>query len=142
MRGFSLVELLIAISIVTILAGMGSVLSSSTRDQTALSQAVSVLAQTIRRAELLARASDGDSAWGVTLTSNSIVLFKGTTYAGRDSAYDETFDMPSSIVISGQSEVVFSKFYGVPLQAGTTTLSLNASSTRSIYINAHGVITY
>ena len=103
--------------------------------------AAATLAQTTRRAGVLARASDGDTNWGVYVEAGNLILFKGINYAGRDSSYDENYEVPLILVISGTQEYIFSKFTGYPLSAGSTTLTLN-NETRTISINAKGTAIY
>lgn len=91
---------------------------------------------------MLSQGIDGDTTWGVKVQSGSIVLFKGATYAGRDPAFDEVFNMPGTITPSGLGEVVFAKFSGEPQAMGTVTLTSSTSETRTITINEKGTITY
>lgn len=100
------------------------------------------MAQTMRRAQTVAQGVDGDTGWGVYLQSGSITLFKGTSYAARDSSFDEAFEVPTSITPTGISEIVFTKFSGIPQTTGTITLTSNTNETRNITINAKGMVNY
>lgn len=71
-----------------------------------------------------------------------MTLFKGASYVARDVVYDEVFDVPTSITPSGVSEIVYTKFTGLPSVTGTVTLTSNTNETRSITINAKGTASY
>lgn len=134
--------MLLSIALITVIAGMSVPIYQSFQVRNDLDIAAVTTAQTLRRAEALAQAVDGDISWGVNIQSGSVTLFKGTSYAARDTAFDEVFDVPTSITPSGLSEIVFTKFTGLPASTGTITLTSNINETRSITINAKGMVSY
>lgn len=140
--GFTLIELLLSIAVITLIAGMSAPVYQSFQVRNDLDIATVATAQNLRRAETLATAVDGDTSWGIKVQSGSITLFKGTSYAARDVAFDESFDLPESLTPSGVSEVVFAKFTGLPQTTGTITYTSNANETRNITINAKGMVSY
>ncbi len=103
-----------------------------------------VLTQSLRRAQVLARASDGDTSWGVAIAAGQVTLFKGVSYPSRDTDYDESYGLPVHIRTSGRSEVVYAKFSGLPNLAGQTndviTLTSGANELRAVTINAQGLV--
>jgi hypothetical protein len=99
-------------------------------------------AQSLRRAALLSQAVDGDTSWGVKIQTGNITLFKGISYVARDITYDEVSNLPTSITPSGLSEIVFTKFSGLPGSTSTITLTSNANETRTITINPKGMVSY
>lgn len=141
-KGFTLIELLLSVSVIMIIAGMSVPIYQSFQARNDLDIAAVSIAQSLRRAEILAQAVDGDTKWGVDIRIGSITVFRGSSYATRDTAFDELFDVPTSITPSGMSEVVFAKFTGVPQTTGTITLTSNANETRTITINAKGMVSY
>ena len=140
--GFTLIEMLLSVAALAIIAGIGVPVYQSLQVRNDLDIAATTLAQGYRRAQVLSQASDGDTTWGIYVQSGSITLYKGASYAARDSSLDETFDLPGSITPSGVAEVVFTKFTGLPQTSGTTTLTSNINETRNINVNAKGTITY
>ncbi len=142
MRGFTLLEVLLSITIVAILAGLAIPVYLSFQTRNDLDITTVTLAQSFRRAQVLSQAMDGDTTWGVYIQSGSTTLFQGASYAGRDAGFDEVFDMPTNIVISGVQEVVFTKFTGEPQITGTTTLTSIHNETRNITINEKGMVEY
>ncbi len=134
--------MLLSVAAITIIAGISVPVYQSFQNRNDLDIATVAIAQSVRRAQLLAQAVDGDVSWGVKIQSGSIAVFKGTSYAARDTTFDETFDVPTSITPSGVSEIVFAKFTGLPATTGTTTLTSNINETRTITINAKGMVGY
>jgi len=138
--GFTLLEILISISLILILTLFTvSVGLNFYKSQQLENQAQTIL-QTLRRAQLKAMAVEMDSSFGVYLTNDSYILFKGSSYANnRDPQYDEVFDLPEIINVSGLSEITFSKFEGKPNITGNIILNNNGES-RTININKFGTI--
>ncbi len=140
--GFTLIEVLLSVAAITIIAGVSIPVYQSFQVRNDLDIATVEIAQGARRAQILSQSVDGDIAWGVKIQSGMIVIFKGNSYATRDVAFDEIFEMPISIVISGISELVFAKFTGLPTTTGTTTLTSSTNETRNITINVKGTVNY
>lgn len=140
-NGFTLLELLLVIATITILVGFSVPVSARSQVKNDLDIATSTIVQSLRRAEILSKAVDGDIGWGVNIGSGNITLFKGNTYATRDTNFDETTTLQPTITPSGLSEIDFAKFTGLPGSTGTITLT-TSSDTKNITINAKGAIDY
>ena len=141
-KGFSMLEVLLSVAIVAVLFSISVPLFLSLYKRNDADVSVNVISQSLRRAQTLSQAVDDDTTWGVRVEAPNITLFKGATYATRDSAFDETYELSSTITASGLSEVVFAKFSGLPQQTGTILLTINSGETRDITINAKGTISY
>lgn len=140
MRGFTLLEMLLSVALLSIIFGMSYALYPNLAYQEELDVAVRSSQALLRRAAALASASEGDSPWGVRFESSTAVLFKGTSYAGRDTAYDETL-LLEGIEVSGTGEYVFEKVSSEPITSGTTTLLHTAGESKAIIVNEKGRIT-
>jgi len=139
--GFTLLEVLLSVAIISVLAGLSLPVYRTLIMKNDLDIAAATIASSLRRAQVLSQAVDGDATWGVKAQSGSIVLFKGASYAGRDPNFDEIFDMPTSISVSGTNEIVFTKLTGFPQTTGTINLSTE-SDARSVPINEKGAVNY
>lgn len=140
MEGFTLLEVLLSIALISLIAGIGAPLYQSFQVRNDLNIGATTAVNVLRRAETLARASDGDTSWGVSFTAGSLTLFRGTSYATRNAAYDEVFSIPTNISFSGTTDYVFARFTGLPISVGTTTLSSSIGETRTITVHAKGMV--
>lgn len=141
-KGFSLIEILLSLTLIGIMAGMVMPVSKNFLNRNELDQTVVSGVSFLRRAQTLAIAGDGDSAWGVKLSTSSILLFKGDSYATRDSSFDESISVVSSIIISGTEEFVFQKGTGMPVVVGTSSFTLFNNETRTVTVNQKGMVSY
>lgn len=140
--GFTMQEIVLSIATIAILAGIGIPVYQAFQTRNDHDLAATIVAQTMRRAQFLAEAVDGDTSWGVNVQSGSTTLFKGTNYAARDVNFDEIFDIPSTIVPSGLTEIVYGKFTGLPQTTGTIIFTSPHNETHNVTINAKGMATY
>ncbi len=140
--GFTLLELLLSVTLIGIIAGISLPVQQAYFTGTDLSVAAETFAQTLRRAQLMAQGSTGDSEWGVRAGSGSVTLFMGSSYAARDADYDEVYEFATAITPSGDTEYVFAKMTGEPDAAGVTTLASPSSQTRMITVNTEGGVAY
>lgn len=137
--GFTLIEILIVIFLISILASFIVSIGLNFYKNQQLEVHSQGILQTLRRAQSKAMSIELDSSFGVYLTNDNYILFKGSSYAGRDPQYDEVFDLPEIINLSGLSEVVFSKLEGKPNVIGNIVLGTDGGS-NTININEMGRI--
>lgn len=140
-RGFTLVELLLSITTIGILSAITAPIWSRVQTKNDLDVSMVTLVHSLRRAQALSVASEGDSLWGVETLSGSITIFKGSSYLGRDANYDEIYSMPTVIGISGPTEITFSKLLGAPSTTGTVTLT-DGEDSANIVINSKGMVSF
>lgn len=141
-RGFTLLEMLLSVSIIVIITSITVPVYFSLKIDNDLNIAQNIIVTGLRRAQILARASKNDSDWGVHMQTNSITIFNGTSYAARVTTFDEDFDTPNTVTFSNLSEIVFSKFTGLPTTTGQIDLTANNNATAQVAINAQGEIDY
>lgn len=140
-QGFTLLELLLSVAIIAILAGLSLPVYRTLLSKNDLDIATTTTAQSLRRAQMLSQAVDGDTTWGLKIQSSSIVIFKGASFASRDTTFDETFSMPSTIGVLGTTEIVFAKMTGLPQSTGTVSLT-SETDTKTVTINGKGTVTF
>jgi prepilin-type N-terminal cleavage/methylation domain-containing protein len=140
-RGFTLLEVLLSITLIGIISGIGAVVYQQLQNRNDLDMAAASVARSFRRAQALSQAIDGDTTWGVRINTGSITLFQGASYATRVTSFDEVTNISSSIAPAGFVEAVFSKLTGLPQSSGTLTLT-GSNDSRTITLNAQGTISY
>lgn len=139
--GFSIIELLIVMVIITIVGAIALPMSIDYQQRNDLDVAQVTFAQSVRRAQQLSMTNQNNSSWGVTAVSGNITIFKGASYVARDVNYDENYDISTAIIISGQAEYDFSKTSGSSVQTGIVTFT-NGSYQKTVGVNAKGVVNY
>ncbi len=141
-KGFTLIEMLLSVAVIVAITGISIPIYESFQVRNELDIAAVSIVQSLRRAEALAQSSSGDASWGVHIVSGSVTLFKGSSYATRDATLDEIFTIPTSIVPSGVSDIVFDRLTGFPQSTGTITLTSNRGEARNMTINQKGMVNY
>lgn len=141
-HGFTLVEVLLSVIILAMMAGISLPVYQSFQNRNELDVLTQHFTSALRRAQTYTRGVSGDSQWGVAIQSGTLTLFKGASFATRDTTYDETAAVPASINVSGDSEVVFAKLTGYPDASGSTTFTNVNNDTRTVSINAKGMVSY
>lgn len=139
--GFTLIEVLLVASIMAVASLIVAPVSIDYQQRNDLDTSQITFVQGVRRAQQLSMSGEGDSAWGVNAVSGEIVIFKGNTYATRDTAYDENYDISSAITFAGQLEYDFAKITGLPAQTGTATFTDN-NYQKQVVVNAKGIVNY
>lgn len=132
-------EMLLSVAVLSILLAVSLPLYLSFQVQNELAVSAQSTVSAMRRAVALSRASQNDAQWGVHVESGSIVMFKGDSYAVRDTDFDEIFST-ADIAVSGVTDVVFEKLTGFPDTTGTLTLTGSTNDTQVITINEKGAI--
>jgi type II secretory pathway pseudopilin PulG len=94
----------------------------------------------MRKAQNMAMANTSESGYGVKFGSNNVILFRGSTYAGRAAAYDETYPISAVVTVTAPAELDFARFSG-KLAAGAATIQLTTTEkTKTITVGSEGAI--
>ncbi len=157
-KGFTLLELLIVLAILSILIVTSMFVTYGFFIRTQVDNTVLILVETLRRAQTISRNTLEDSAWGLKINADNLVLFKANDGDGdgnpdsfsqtstRDVSFDKQYDLPGEVQIddTGQIEIIFNKLTGEPRIGGTLTIQINSTSSysRQIKINPIGTIDY
>lgn len=147
MRGFTLIEVLIVISLLTMLAGLTLFFDVSSFRRTAFNAELATLAVALQTARADALNNINQSAHGVKIypgSYNGYVVFEGTDYSHRDATKDVS--IPSMYTVSvaplSADEVVFKQLSG---EASTTNYTLalfdtNRHASGTVVMNSEGLI--
>lgn len=140
-RGFSLLEVLLSMAIIGVLAGVSLPIYNSFVVRNDLDLTTQQVANILRRAQTYARGMKDDSGWGVRIQSSSVTLYKGSSFTGRNTNFDEILALSSSTA-TGLGDVQFAKLTAAPNTTGSITLTSNANDIRTVTLNAKGVVSY
>lgn len=144
-KGFSLVELLLALSIVAIVAVVGVTSLSNFNTEKALSLEAGKVVSLLVKARSLTLSAKGGDVYGVHFDTDKAVLFKGTSYvagtAGNQAQpVNSAVRISATVLAGGGAEVLFKKLSGTTTQSGTVTLASvkNGSLTKVVTISVTG----
>lgn len=139
-RGFTIIEVVIVLALLSIVSLGAIIFTRSFSSHQDVSAIAEVIASAINQAETQARGVVGDSPWGIKIFTGEIVVFKGISYAARDINSDFRHNIGNGIVVTGATEVVFSKLYGYPNISGNIIITAGQDN-KTISLNAKGVVT-
>jgi prepilin-type N-terminal cleavage/methylation domain-containing protein len=149
--GFTLIESLVVIGVLTILVSMAVVAFYLFQKESDLNNSAEKIINIIRTAQNKTLASEGASQYGVyfedTASPQQYTLFKGNSFAARNASFDQTHKLSESIEIyginlSGGKEIVFERVTGATEQPGNVSLRLKTDLTKNktIYIEELGQV--
>jgi len=140
---FSLMEVLIVVSLISILAISSLPIYGNFFGSAQLNENSSILIQTVRQARELSLNRFYNINYGVKFLPDSYVLYTGSSYASRTSSSDQIFSLNSALSLSTtltDNEVNFSRGIGMPSSNGTVLLHHGSLGDRTIIINSLGVV--
>jgi prepilin-type N-terminal cleavage/methylation domain-containing protein len=139
--GFTLIEMLLSISIIGIIAGLSTPLYHSFATRNDLSVVAEETTRALRRANNYSRGAREDSTWGVNFESSTITLYKGNDFASRDKSFDEAIPVPININLNYSGKIVFAKVTGLPSSSESISL-VGQDGKTTIRINEEGMVSY
>lgn len=138
-NGFTLIEFLIVIALITILGTLSTGFYSRFYNQNAVSTVTDEITQELRKAQVYAMMGKQNGNWGVHNNTSSIILFQGSTFATRNTAFDESSPVNTNISITGLTDIIFSRMTGTPSAIPAITIA-NGNNIRTITINNQGIV--
>lgn len=117
MPGFSLVEIVLVVGMLSAMLSVSMPMLRKYQIRADLLNASETITQGMARARLLAQSGSEGSSWGFSVEHG--VLFKGDSYDARDPVADESYPLPSTIAVSGTTEVYFDALTGKPNAPGS-----------------------
>ena len=150
-KGFSIIELLIVLAILMILLAISIPNITSLVKNPQVKNTSEEVVNILKLAQNKTLSSDGNSQYGVyfeiTASPHQYILFKGSSFATRDTAYDKIYSVPtviefSTINLGGGNEIVFNRVTGTTQNTGNISVRLkdDTSQTKTIYIDNFGGI--
>jgi len=147
-NGFTLVELITVIAIISVLMTIGVPSYRTYQKRIELDQQAEQIISILRQAQNQSVTSFHNQNFGVHFEEDRFILFEGEIYSPADPD-NITYNLPSTLQIydinlaGGGTDVIFSKLRGVTEQEGS--LKVKTLTDPSIYqeisINSEGVVT-
>ncbi len=138
-RGFTLIELIVAIAILSVIFGYALQIGYRFYASQLLISERDSVANLLYRARSLAMNNYDQSDHGFYISGSSYTVFEGGSYASRNSALDETYARNGGIAESGPTEVVFSALTGDANASATMAFS-NSIGYFNVSVNGEGRI--
>lgn len=138
--GFSLLEIILVVAIISILSLLGTVFYTRFLTQNAVANTAEHLTSQIRKAQIYSMEGKQNSGtWGVNYTTSPKQI---QLYLQGDLAFDENYSIQPNVTISPTFNLLFAHLTGKP--SGATfplviTISGN-NSQEQISINSEGVV--
>lgn len=156
LKGFTLVEILIVVSVLIIISASGVAIFSSRTTQASLDASSKEVIEIISQARNYAVTGYFGDAWGIRILDNSsacvdsgdcVIMFKGESFVSRDIAYDRSVQLDRGVYIDASET---NEFYFKPVAGwlSTTTgalaeqqliLKSNDGESKTISIAASGL---
>lgn len=141
LHAYTLIEVLVTTALLVSLVGLSIPVYQNFQIINELDSSVNLTVRLLRSAQLQAQSVQLDSTYGVYFSAAKVTVYKGATYATRDTTADQTYDIPANVIISGLNDFIYSKAFGDPSSAGTITFT-NFNNVKSIVMNSKGALTY
>lgn len=145
MRGFTLIEALLVVAIMAVLALAAPALLASRGVRDVLNAEVQKAADTLYEARNSAMTGRGNARQGVHFTSTTFTLFQGSSFNPADPD-NVVRTMPGSVTAStisisgGGADIIFASSKGIPVQTGSIIFTDNGNNSRTVSVNAVGMI--
>lgn len=139
-NGFTIIELILVVAIVALIAALSSPFYSRFLLQNSVDNTTNQLLGSLRKAQTYAMAGKQTSAWSVNFSSNTITLYMGTTFAGHDATYDETFSVNPAVSVSGMTDISYARITGLPTPTSATITISSGNNNETITLNSQGVV--
>jgi prepilin-type N-terminal cleavage/methylation domain-containing protein len=148
LRGFTLVEVMITIALMSVLLGLGLILSMDVYRGTLYRSTRQVLISSLTTARGRALSNMYQSTHGVCYAPPDFIIFRGTTYSAT-SPYNETVPGNPAVTLSSTGAfitcgsgtgIVFSQLAASTSNTGTITVSESGHADETVSVNSLGTI--
>lgn len=145
-RGFTLIEILVSISILLIIMAVTIFSLTTLSKKVEIDSTSQNILSTLRLAQSKTLASENETKYGVHFETAKYVLFSGPTYSSSatdNKVYNLTDSQISTISLNGGgSEVIFDRIRGTTSNYGTVVIRLttDVAQTKTININSSGQV--
>lgn len=148
LRGFTLMEVIITIALMSMLLGLGLILSMDVYRGTLYRSTRQVLVSSLSTARGRSLSNLFQSTYGVCYRAPDFIMFRGTTYSAS-SPYNETVPGNPAVTLSSTGSfftcgsgtgIVFSQLAATTSNSGTITVSESGHADETVSVNSLGTI--
>jgi len=141
-KGFSLLELLLVVSMIAIVAVFSVPTLTSYFTANNLDSSAVITVEALRKAHNNSRAMLNDDAWSVYLSGQAAIVYKGNNFVSRNQTYDYQLLLDNGINYSTTYNLNFVKQTGYLSSNQTIILNAINGKTKEVSINVKGSVTY
>ncbi|MEK9180393.1 MAG: type II secretion system protein [Patescibacteria group bacterium] len=138
---FTLIEIIVVLAISAVIFSFTLGVGVDFYQSQALISERDTLLSLLRSARVNAMDNINQSDHGISVGTTTYVVFEGSSYASRNTEFDQGFPHSPGVVFSGPGEIVFAALEGTPNVSGTVSIS-NARGRSDIAINSEGRISW
>jgi prepilin-type N-terminal cleavage/methylation domain-containing protein len=141
-RGFTLIEIILVIAIITILGSFGLVVGMDAYRGYSYRSERNVFVSALQKARIAAMTNINEAKHGVHVdaAAKTYTIFQGNDYGTRTQALDQVITASGAVTFSGVTDVVFDQLSGMTT-AGTVTIA-DGVRTTVISLNNEGQISW
>lgn len=141
-KGFTLIELMIAIALIIMFSGLTLPVGFNFYQESTLNDQARNLENSLRRAQAMAMTGRGESNAGVKIEEGQYTIFEGESFGERRGEADITIPFPIALSTSGTDEIVFQKLTGLPTfpEEERSIIIIFGANSQEITINSQGKI--
>ncbi|HUW71738.1 MAG TPA: type II secretion system protein [Candidatus Humimicrobiaceae bacterium] len=143
-KGFTLIELMIAIALIIMFSGLTLPVGFNFYQESTLNDQARNLENSLRRAQAMAMTGRGESNAGVKIEEGQYTIFEGESFGERRGEADIIIPFPIALSTSGIDEIVFQKLTGLPLptfsEEERSIIIIFGANSQEITINSQGKI--
>ncbi|MEO6729532.1 MAG: hypothetical protein ABIM99_06450 [Candidatus Dojkabacteria bacterium] len=141
LHAYTLIEVLVTTALLVSLVGISIPIYQNFQIVNELDSSVNLTVRLLRSAQLQAQSVQLDSNYGIFFSTGKVTIYKGLTYAARDTTGDQAYDIPANITVTGINDFIYSKVFGDPSITGTISFT-SFTTIKTIVINSKGALIY
>ncbi|MEK7616348.1 MAG: prepilin-type N-terminal cleavage/methylation domain-containing protein [Patescibacteria group bacterium] len=137
-RGFTLIEVLISLSILTILLGLSVPFVLNFYERYQIDSERAKFVSLLRQARTMSLGGEGSADHGMYISGTQFTVYEGANYATRNTAKDQTSERETNVDITGPTEATFAYLTGTT--ASQSFILDNRVKQNTIHVNTEGTI--
>jgi type II secretory pathway pseudopilin PulG len=139
-RGFTIVEILIMVTISSLIAVSSLPIYGNLQSSTNIRENAHLLIQNFRLVRERAESGFHDLGHGIKFRGDNYVLYQGPSFSSRDSDFDRIINPKGNVTFMGSiDEVNFSKGLAEPDATGTIMIQYPGGKSIEVEINSLGI---